>query len=173
MDIRKANASVLSSNICLGADSVLQLLKNYCRTDSGVRTSITVGIIGYPNVGKSSIINSLKRSRAVGVSSTAGFTRAIQVWLIDSIDVKEIQIDRNISLLDCPGIIFNNNNSSYLLRNCVDVHVIIDQLFDIIGDWRSWRYCGTYDEVSFIQFFVSPILLSDSEFLFWYSWLFW
>lgn len=79
MDIRKANASVLSSNICLGADSVLQLLKNYCRTDSGVRTSITVGIIGYPNVGKSSIINSLKRSRAVGVSSTAGFTRAIQV----------------------------------------------------------------------------------------------
>ena len=112
MDIRKANTSVLSSNVCLGADSVLQLLKNYCR-NNGVKTAITVGIIGYPNVGKSSIINSLKRSRAVGVSSTAGFTRAIQ----------EIQIDRNISLLDCPGIIFNNNNSSYLLRNCVDVHV--------------------------------------------------
>ena len=64
----------MSSNVCLGADSVLQLLKNYCR-NNGMKVSITVGVIGYPNVGKS-----LKRSRAVGVSSTAGFTRAIQVW---------------------------------------------------------------------------------------------
>lgn len=78
MDIRKANSSVVSSNVCLGADNVLQLLKNYCR-NNGVKTAITVGIIGYPNVGKSSLINSLKRSRAVGVSSTAGYTRAIQV----------------------------------------------------------------------------------------------
>ena len=76
MDIRKANSSVVSSNVCLGADNVLQLLKNYCR-NNGVKTA--VGIIGYPNVGKSSLINSLKRSRAVGVSSTAGYTRAIQV----------------------------------------------------------------------------------------------
>lgn len=78
MDIRKANSSVISSNVCLGADSVLQLLKNYCR-NNGVKTAITVGVIGYPNVGKSSFINSLKRSRAVGVSSTAGYTRSIQV----------------------------------------------------------------------------------------------
>lgn len=78
-DIRKANSSLMSSNVCLGADSVLQLLKNYCR-NNGMKVSITVGVIGYPNVGKSSLINSLKRSRAVGVSSTAGFTRAIQVW---------------------------------------------------------------------------------------------
>ena len=80
MDIRKANSSVMSSNVCLGADNVLQLLKNYCR-NNGMKTSITVGVIGYPNVGKSSLINSLKRSRAVGVSSTAGFTRAIQVGI--------------------------------------------------------------------------------------------
>ncbi|KAK8801741.1 hypothetical protein WA538_005579 [Blastocystis sp. DL] len=115
MDIRKANSSVISSNVCLGADSVLQLLKNYCR-NNGVKTAITVGVIGYPNVGKSSFINSLKRSRAVGVSSTAGYTRSIQ----------EIQIDRNISLLDCPGVIFNSGSSSYLLRNCVDVHELDD-----------------------------------------------
>ena len=56
----------MSSNVCLGADSVLQLLKNYCR-NNGMKVSITVGVIGYPNVGKSSLINSLKRSRAVGV----------------------------------------------------------------------------------------------------------
>lgn len=78
MNIRNANSTLMASSVCLGADSLLQLLKNYCRTN-GVKTSITVGIIGYPNVGKSSLINSLKRSRAVGVSSTAGFTRTVQV----------------------------------------------------------------------------------------------
>lgn len=124
MNIRNASSDVMASSVCLGADSLLQLLKNYCR-NNGVKTSITVGIIGYPNVGKSSLINSLKRSRAVGVSSTAGFTRSVQVASVRMGESQEIQIDRNISLLDCPGIIFNNNSSSYLLRNCVDVHVAL------------------------------------------------
>ena len=124
MNIRNASSDVMASSVCLGADSLLQLLKNYCR-NNGVKTSITVGIIGYPNVGKSSLINSLKRSRAVGVSSTAGFTRSVQVASVRKCESQEIQIDRNISLLDCPGIIFNNNTSSYLLRNCVDVHVAL------------------------------------------------
>jgi nuclear GTP-binding protein len=36
------------------------ILKNYCRS-LNIKTAITVGIVGYPNVGKSSLINSLKR----------------------------------------------------------------------------------------------------------------
>ncbi len=36
---------------------------------------MTVGVIGYPNVGKSSLINSLKKSKAVGVSSVPGYTK--------------------------------------------------------------------------------------------------
>ena len=43
-----------------------------------MKKNVTVGVIGYPNVGKSSIINSLKRSRAAGVSSIPGFTKNIQ-----------------------------------------------------------------------------------------------
>lgn len=37
-----------------------------------------VGIIGYPNVGKSSLINSLKRTKAVGVGATPGFTKTVK-----------------------------------------------------------------------------------------------
>ncbi len=64
---------------CLGADTLLQLLKNYTR-NLNLKTAITVGIIGYPNVGKSSLINSLKRAKAVGVGATPGFTKTVQVW---------------------------------------------------------------------------------------------
>jgi nuclear GTP-binding protein len=73
-----APKSLLETTECLGADTLIQLLKNYCR-NINLKTAITVGIIGYPNVGKSSLINSLKRSRAVGVASTPGFTKAVQV----------------------------------------------------------------------------------------------
>lgn len=54
----------------------MELIKNYSKTD-GVKGAVTVGVIGYPNVGKSSVINSLKRSRACGVSSTPGFTKSL------------------------------------------------------------------------------------------------
>ncbi|NXK85056.1 NSN1 protein, partial [Amazona guildingii] len=50
---------------------------------------------GYPNVGKSSLINSLKRSRACGVGATPGVTRCLQA----------VQLDRHIQLLDCPGVV--------------------------------------------------------------------
>ena len=43
----------LSGGTCLGGDNLLELLKNYCRSQN-LKKSITVGIIGYPNTGKSS-----------------------------------------------------------------------------------------------------------------------
>jgi hypothetical protein len=47
------SVSALTSNKCVGGEALLQLLKNYARS-LDVKTSITVGIVGYPNVGKSS-----------------------------------------------------------------------------------------------------------------------
>ena len=57
--------SMLSSSKAIGNDNLLQLLKNYCRNDTSdkkLKKAIIVGVIGFPNVGKSSLINSLKRS---------------------------------------------------------------------------------------------------------------
>ena len=61
-----------------GGEDLLQLLKNYSRS-LNMKTAITVGIVGYPNVGKSSVINSLKRTRAVFTGSTPGLTTTAQV----------------------------------------------------------------------------------------------
>lgn len=65
---------ILQSSSTIGADLLMSLLANYCR-NKGIKTLITVGVVGLPNVGKSSIINSLKRSRACNVGATPGVTR--------------------------------------------------------------------------------------------------
>jgi ribosome biogenesis GTPase A len=56
---------------------------------------IMVGVVGYPNVGKSSVINMLKGRSSAGVSSRSGFTRSIQ----------NIKITERIMLIDTPGVI--------------------------------------------------------------------
>jgi len=40
---------------------------------------VTVGLVGYPNVGKSSTINTLLENKKVSVSSTPGKTKHFQV----------------------------------------------------------------------------------------------
>ena len=102
----EASMATTSTNP-VGMDSLLQLLKNYARSGDS-KTTIVVGCVGQPNVGKSSIINALKRSRAVGVSSRPGSTTSMQ----------EIVLDRNVRLLDCPGVVFDDKAA--LLGNCVD-----------------------------------------------------
>lgn len=113
-----ATAMDLQGSESLGADALLQLLKHYARTGS-VRTSITVGIIGFPNVGKSSVINSLCRVRAAKVGATPGVTKTAQ----------EIHLDKKVKLLDTPGIVFpkaGDVSDDIVLRNVVKLEQVAD-----------------------------------------------
>jgi len=105
----------LTTSSAVGMEGLLQLLKNYSRSGD-TKTAITVGMIGYPNVGKSSLINSLKRTRAVGVSSRPGFTKVMQ----------EVVLDKNVRLLDSPGIVFADNAS--ILKNCLSTDSLVNPL---------------------------------------------
>jgi nuclear GTP-binding protein len=112
---------ILSSSKAVGADHLLQLIKNYSKTD-GIKQAVTVGIIGYPNVGKSSVINSLKKSKATGVSSTPGFTKHLQ----------EVYLDSKVRLLDCPGVVFSTDDEKLLvLRNIIKIDDIVDPIAPI------------------------------------------
>jgi len=57
--------------------------------------SIKVGVIGYPNTGKSSLLNLLVGKASAGVGSEAGYTKGIQ----------KIRLSKEIVLLDTPGVI--------------------------------------------------------------------
>lgn len=118
----KGDAALENSNNAIGMEGLVQLLKNYARISpkDSTKTCITVGVIGYPNVGKSSLLNSLKRVRAVGVSPRPGFTTSIQ----------EVVLDKNIRLLDSPGVVLDHNESqeSVLLRNCIDIESMEDPI---------------------------------------------
>ncbi|KAI8913542.1 P-loop containing nucleoside triphosphate hydrolase protein [Gorgonomyces haynaldii] len=116
----QASEGLLSGSESLGADNLIRILKNYCRSKN-IKTSITVGIVGFPNVGKSSVINSLKRSKVCNVGSTPGVTKVSQL----------IQLDKNIKLIDSPGIVFSKSTNAedsaqVLLRNCVKVEQLED-----------------------------------------------
>lgn len=58
-------------------------------------SSVVVGVVGYPNVGKSSLINVLKGKSSARTSSDAGFTKGEQ----------QLRISRNILMIDTPGVI--------------------------------------------------------------------
>ncbi|KAF8578414.1 hypothetical protein K439DRAFT_1621336 [Ramaria rubella] len=65
-------------------------------TDGGHSTKLTIGLVGYPNVGKSSTINSLLGEKKVSVSSTPGKTKHFQT----------IHLTPELVLCDCPGLVF-------------------------------------------------------------------
>ncbi|NXP06986.1 GNL3L protein, partial [Thinocorus orbignyianus] len=141
--VASAAEGVLSGGGCVGADCLLRVLANYSRSGE-VKTTITVGVVGefwgcrrvvgglgvrltpvtpppgYPNVGKSSLINSLKRSRACGVGATPGVTRHLQT----------VQLDRHIRLLDCPGVVMETGDPATAapLRGALDPQRLTDPL---------------------------------------------
>jgi len=80
---------------------------------------ITVGFVGYPNVGKSSTINKLLCSKKVRVSETPGKTKHFQTLVLES----------DLTLCDCPGLVMPsvcNSKAGMVLQGILP----IDQLRD-------------------------------------------
>ncbi|KAF3930088.1 hypothetical protein ABW19_dt0205418 [Dactylella cylindrospora] len=83
---------------------------------------INVGLVGYPNVGKSSTINALIGAKKVSVSSTPGKTKHFQT----------IHLSPSVMLVDCPGLVFPNFATTKADLVCNGV-LPIDQLREFIG----------------------------------------
>jgi len=66
--------------------------------DEASKQKTTIGLVGYPNVGKSSTINALLGAKKVSVSATPGKTKHFQT----------LYLSPEIMLCDCPGLVFPN-----------------------------------------------------------------
>ncbi|KAK5109087.1 hypothetical protein LTR62_007543 [Meristemomyces frigidus] len=131
----------------MGEGTLITLLRQFS-TLHATRKQISVGFIGYPNTGKSSIINTL---RAKKVCKTAPIPGETKVW-------QYITLMKRIYLIDCPGIVppeMGLTDGEVLLRGVVRVENVenpaqyipavlgvcrrkyIERTYAVTGWWRD------------------------------------
>ncbi|CAI5736319.1 unnamed protein product [Peronospora destructor] len=130
------------------------------------RPKVTIGLIGHPNVGKSSVLNALAGKKIVSVSHTPGHTKRLQ----------SIMIAPEICICDCPGLVFPFANVPKYLQELSGLypysqirepysavrflaeHVVLEQFLglkprtQVFGgleeelEWTPWTLCEAYAE---------------------------
>ncbi|HLC85751.1 MAG TPA: GTPase [Candidatus Nanoarchaeia archaeon] len=83
-----------------------------------VKKPVNIGVVGYPNTGKSSLINALRQRSVARTSPVPGFTKGIQ----------KIKIGEGVYLIDTPGVIHYKleNEVEQALINTKDISKIKD-----------------------------------------------
>uniref|UniRef100_A0A3Q3GNV2 Large subunit GTPase 1 homolog n=1 Tax=Labrus bergylta TaxID=56723 RepID=A0A3Q3GNV2_9LABR len=114
-----SESSFHNSSRLLHMDELLDMFKavhNGPRCKDG---QLTVGLVGYPNVGKSSSINTILRHKKVSVSATPGHTKHFQT----------LYVDQSLCLCDCPGLVMPSFVSTKAEMICSGI-LPIDQMRD-------------------------------------------
>lgn len=83
-----------SQTTAFGKGALISLLRQFGKLHED-KKQISVGVIGYPNVGKSSVINTLISKKSCKVAPIPGETK---IW-------QYITLFKRISLIDCPGVV--------------------------------------------------------------------
>lgn len=111
--IIKMRKTPFKSEVCIGKEGLWKLLGGFQETYG---KAIQVGVIGFPNVGKSSIINSLKQERICNVGVSMGLTRNMQV----------VPLSKQITIIDSPSFIVSplNSPTALALRSPASIEVL-------------------------------------------------
>lgn len=99
--VRPTIAFHASMTHAFGKGALISLLRQFGKLHSD-KKQISVGVIGYPNVGKSSVINTLISKKSCKVAPIPGETK---IW-------QYITLFRNIYLIDCPGVVVDTRGDT-------------------------------------------------------------
>merc|ERR1711937_114572 len=101
-----------------GKGALISLLRQFAILHKD-KKSISVGFIGYPNVGKSSVINTMKRKKVCNVAPIPGETK---VWQF-------VSLTKKVFLIDCPGVVYSgqeHDETELVLRGVCRVENITE-----------------------------------------------
>lgn len=87
-----------------GRKKILCILRQIKRRFYSEKKKIFIGVVGYPNVGKSSFINTVIGKQCLNVSPIPGQTK---IWQF-------VKLSKEIFLIDSPGIVLGENFSKDL-----------------------------------------------------------
>lgn len=79
----------------LSRAELIEIFKTIYNKKTKTENVTTIGLVGYPNVGKSSTINALMQEKKVSVSATPGKTKHFQTLFLE----------KDLLLCDCPGLV--------------------------------------------------------------------
>ncbi|NXL92835.1 GNL3 protein, partial [Alectura lathami] len=150
---RRARTDITRNMESFGSEGLVKLLQEYGKTQN---KAIQVGLVGFPNVGKSSIINSIKRDRVCNVGPARGVTKSMQV----------VRVDKQMKILDSPSIAADPASSALTLAlrsvlgtgesRSVDVVRAVDAILN---------HCSKQQASSVMMFYSIPEFGNTEEFL--------
>lgn len=113
-----------SINNPFGKPALFQLLRQFDALHKD-KKNISVGFIGYPNVGKSSVINTLKKQKCCKAAPIPGETK---VW-------QYVSLTKRIYLIDCPGVVYEEGQTQMdrVLKSVVRAEKIEEPMEFISG----------------------------------------
>jgi len=141
---------------------------NQRRRDRGMQPRpVRAVVIGFPNVGKSALINRLIKRRVVESARRPGVTRQLR-W---------VRISEQLELLDAPGVLpskLNNQQAAYKLAICDDIgeaaydnQRVATAFVDLLNDLRRSPAKGAIQPENPLlrRYQLDPLNLSGEDYL--------